>query len=42
MKRNTKIGNYMEEKGIRFIKGCIPNTIEATEDNKRAIEDINA
>jgi thioredoxin reductase (NADPH) len=27
----------MEEKGIRFIKGCVPNTIEATEDNKRKV-----
>jgi thioredoxin reductase (NADPH) len=27
----------MEEKGIRFIKGCVPHNIEATEDNKRKV-----
>ena len=32
-----KIGLYMEEKGIRFIKGCVPHNIEATEDNKRKV-----
>ncbi|CAD8144411.1 unnamed protein product [Paramecium octaurelia] len=32
-----KIGIYMEEKGIRFIRGCVPDMIEATEDNKRKV-----
>lgn len=32
-----KIGEYMINKGTKFIRGCVPDNIEATEDGRRRV-----
>lgn len=31
------IGDYMERRGVKFIKNAVPNDIVATEDDKRSV-----
>lgn len=33
----TKIGHYMEEKGIKFIKGTTPDLIEEVAEGKKRV-----
>jgi thioredoxin reductase (NADPH) len=33
----NKLGSYMEERGTKFIRGCVPSNIEATADGQRKV-----
>jgi thioredoxin reductase (NADPH) len=36
------IGDYMDRKGVKFIKGAVPSKIEKTEDDKRNVTWVDA